>query len=157
MYVLYFLCYHELVNKDLYIATPPHSAQLRGIPHHSPKLYIRVRAIVWACGRGQRDTQTRVTTIHFASSTTHANCNNQAYSEYKHVLANILRSLFVARTPAVEARSPDCRSNVENAPVGGGRARATSVAVPRAESLRRSSTAVVLNVARTLRQQVDRR
>jgi len=42
--------------------------------------------------------------------------SNQAYSEYKHVLANILRSLFVARTPPVEARSPDCRSNVENAP-----------------------------------------
>jgi len=38
--------------------------------------------------------------------------NNQAYSEYKHALGNILRSLFVARTPAVEARSPDCRSNV---------------------------------------------
>ena len=37
---------------------------------------------------------------------------------YKHVLANILRSLFVARTP-VEARSPDYRSNVENDPVDG--------------------------------------
>jgi len=35
------------------------------------------------------------------------------------VLANILRSLFVARTPPVEARSADCRSNVENAPLGG--------------------------------------
>jgi len=45
---------------------------------------------------------------------------NQAYSEYKHALANILRSLFVARTPPMEARSPDCRSNVENAPDGGG-------------------------------------
>jgi len=42
--------------------------------------------------------------------------NNQAYSEYKHVLANILRSLFIVRMPPVEARSPDCRSNVENAP-----------------------------------------
>jgi len=31
-------------------------------------------------------------------------------------LANILRLLFVARTPPVEARSPDCCSNVENAP-----------------------------------------
>jgi len=31
---------------------------------------------VWAYGRGQTDTQTRVTTIHFASSTTHAKCNN---------------------------------------------------------------------------------
>jgi len=26
---------------------------------------------------------------------------------------------FCARTPPVEARIPDCRSNVENAPVGG--------------------------------------
>jgi len=42
--------------------------------------------------------------------------SNQAQSEYKHVLANILRSLFVARAPPVEARSLDCRSNVENAP-----------------------------------------
>jgi len=40
---------------------------------------------------------------------------SQAQSEYKHVLANILRSLFVARTPLVEARSPGRRSNVENA------------------------------------------
>jgi len=30
---------------------------------------------VWAYGRGQTDTQTRVTTIHFESSTTHAKCN----------------------------------------------------------------------------------
>jgi len=50
--------------------------------------------------------------------------------EYKHVLANILRSLFVARTQPVEARSPDCRSNVENVPgrrpVAGGPAAPTS-------------------------------
>jgi len=44
---------------------------------------------------------------------------NQAYSEYKHVLANILHSLFVARTPSEEAHSPGCRSNVENAPIDG--------------------------------------
>ena len=37
-------------------------------------------------------------------------------SEYKHVLANILRSRYVATTPPVEARSPDYRSNVEKAP-----------------------------------------
>jgi len=45
--------------------------------------YIWVRAVVWACGRGQThtlthtqtDTQTRVTTIYFALSTTHAKCN----------------------------------------------------------------------------------
>jgi len=35
------------------------------------------------------------------------------------VLANILRSRYVARTPPVEARSPGCRSNVDNAPVDG--------------------------------------
>jgi len=47
--------------------------------------YIRVCVVVWAYGRGQTDTQThthrqadtqtRVTTIHFASSMTHAKCN----------------------------------------------------------------------------------
>ena len=37
---------------------------------------------------------------------------NQAQSEYKHALANILRSLFVARTPSEEAHSPGRRSNV---------------------------------------------
>ena len=37
-------------------------------------------------------------------------------SEYKHVLAHVLRSRYVARTPPVEARSPGRRSNVENAP-----------------------------------------
>jgi len=42
---------------------------------------------------------------------------NQAYSEYKHVLANILRSRYVARTPPLEARSPGRRGNVENASV----------------------------------------
>jgi len=42
-----------------------------------PPSYIRVRAVVWAYGRGQTDTQTCVTTIHFALSTTHAKCNHQ--------------------------------------------------------------------------------
>jgi len=48
----------------------------------------------------------------FSSSAQH----NHAQCEYKHVLANILRSLFVARMPSEEARSPGRRSNVENAP-----------------------------------------
>jgi len=50
--------------------------------------YTRVRAVVWAYGRGQTDiqidtntdTQTRVTIIHFASSTTHAKCNYEIAS-----------------------------------------------------------------------------
>jgi len=39
------------------IANPPNNAQLGGIPYHSVSLssYIRVRAIVWVCGRGQTD------------------------------------------------------------------------------------------------------
>jgi len=49
-----------------------------------PPSYIRVRAVVWAYGRGQTnrhadrqtDTQMHVTTIHFASSTTHAKCKH---------------------------------------------------------------------------------
>ena len=51
-----------------------------------PPSYIRVRAVVWAYGRGQTDRQTdiqtRVTTIHFASSTTHAKCNNYPRSSW---------------------------------------------------------------------------
>ena len=66
------LCCHSNATRAL-IANPPNSAQL-GDPLPRPR-YIRVRAIVWAYGRGQTHTQTRVTTIHFASSTTHAKCN----------------------------------------------------------------------------------
>jgi len=56
------------------IANPPNCAQLRETPYHSPT-YVQVRAVVWAFGDGQTDTQMRVTSIHFASSTTHAKCN----------------------------------------------------------------------------------
>jgi len=78
------------------IANPPNSAQLGGSLYLAPS-YIRVRAVMWAYGCGQthtqtdrqtdrqtdththRDTQTRVTTIHFASSRTHAKCNKLYY------------------------------------------------------------------------------
>jgi len=40
-------------------------------------------------------------------------------SEYKLVLANILRSRYVTRMPPLEARSPGRRSNIENVPVDG--------------------------------------
>jgi len=59
--------------------------QLEGNLYHAPS-YIRDGAAMWAYGRGQThththtdrqtDTQTRVTTIYFASSTTHAKCND---------------------------------------------------------------------------------
>ena len=77
---------HVLANisrsRYVAIATQPiHRLQIRPIVHNqgasptTPPSYIRVRAVVWACGRRQTDRQTRVTTIHFASSTTHAKCN----------------------------------------------------------------------------------
>jgi len=76
------------------IATQPvHRLQIRPTLHNygasptTPPSYIRVRAIVLAYDRGQthrhtdRHTHTRVTTIHFASFTTHAKCNfNKNYN-----------------------------------------------------------------------------
>jgi len=60
------------------IANPHNGAQLGGTPTIPPS-YMRVRAIVWACDEGethrQTGTQALVTTIHFASSATHAKCN----------------------------------------------------------------------------------
>jgi len=71
------LCCHSNATRAP-IANPPNSAQL-GAASTMPPSYIQVRAAVWAYGRRQTDThtdtQTRVTTIHFASSTTHAKCN----------------------------------------------------------------------------------
>jgi len=59
------------------IANPPNNAQQGGSLYHAPSS-IWVHAVVWSYGREQTHThtQTRVTTIHFASSTTHAKCNN---------------------------------------------------------------------------------
>ena len=50
----------------------------KGAPPTIPQSYIRVRAVVWACGEWQTDTQTCVTNVHFTSSTTHAKCNEQS-------------------------------------------------------------------------------
>jgi len=64
-------------SAPLPVANPPNCAQLGGIPYHSPKLHpgqcnsagMRPRTDT------QTDIQTRVITIHFASSTTHTKCN----------------------------------------------------------------------------------
>jgi len=48
---------------------------IRGHPYHFPT-YIRVRAAMSECGEGQTDTQPAVTSIHFASATPHAKCND---------------------------------------------------------------------------------
>jgi len=63
------------------IATQPvHRLQIRPIVHrgslyHAPKLHPGPCSSVGVAADRQTDTQTRVTTIHFASSTNHAKCN----------------------------------------------------------------------------------
>jgi len=47
-----------------------------------PPSDIRIAAVVWECGEGQTDTQTRVTAIHFASSTTHAKCDETHFKQF---------------------------------------------------------------------------
>ena len=50
------LCCHSNASRAP-IANPPNNAQL-GAASTMPPSYIRVRAVVWAYGRGQTDTQT---------------------------------------------------------------------------------------------------
>jgi len=75
-------CYCDADETRAPIANPPNSAQLEGTSYHSQvRAYIRIRA-VWSCGvegqtHRQTDTQTAVTTVHFASSTTRAKCNSK--------------------------------------------------------------------------------
>ena len=69
------------------IANPPNSAQLGGIPCHSPKLHLGSCNSVGMWPRTDRQTQThthtqtRTTKIHFVSFTTHAKCN-----DFEHVI-----------------------------------------------------------------------
>ena len=65
------------------IANPPNSAQLGGRLYHAPKLHLGPCSSVGV--RPQTNTQTRVTTIHFASSTTQAKCS------YDIVVSHILK------------------------------------------------------------------
>jgi len=81
----HFWCCHNNATSAP-IANPPNSAQLGGIPYHSP---VSPKSHPGPCNsvgmRPRTDTQTHkhtvtqthVTTIHFASSTTHAKCNDQ--------------------------------------------------------------------------------
>jgi len=71
------LCCHSNEIRAL-IANMPNRAQLGGNPTILPS-YIQVHA-VWECGEGHTDRQTRMTNIHFASSTTHAKCNNTDFT-----------------------------------------------------------------------------
>ena len=71
------LCCHSSATRAP-IANPPNSAQLGGSLYHAAKLHPGPCSSVGVGPRTDRqtDTQTRVTTIHFASSTTDAKCNN---------------------------------------------------------------------------------
>jgi len=63
------------------IANPSNSAQLEGIPYHSPSY---IRAVVWECCNGQTNRQTHRQTamanIHFALATPQAKCNYERMS-----------------------------------------------------------------------------
>jgi len=55
-YFTFGLCCHSNKTRAP-MANPPNSAQLEGTPT-TPPSYIRVRAVVWACGEGQTDRYT---------------------------------------------------------------------------------------------------
>jgi len=73
------------------IANPPNSAQLGSSLYQAPKLHPGLLGNVVV--RPRTDTQTRVTTIHSASSTTHAKCKQQLTVE---LLINVCISLCTA-------------------------------------------------------------
>jgi len=56
------------------IANPPNSAQLEGTQYHSPNLHPGLCSSV-LCGNVARVRHMDVTSIHFASATPHAKCN----------------------------------------------------------------------------------
>ena len=71
------LCCH---SKETHAPTvnPPNSAQLEGTPYHSPNLHPGPCSSVgmWRGTDRHTDTQTAVTTIHFASATPQKKCND---------------------------------------------------------------------------------
>ena len=79
------------------IANPPNSAQLEGT-HTIPPTYIWVGAVVWECREGQTDTQTAVTTIHFASVTPLVKCNEKSCFVYSAALMQCADEEYGVRT-----------------------------------------------------------
>jgi len=72
------LCCHSNATSAP-IANPPNGAQLGGSLYHAPKLHAGPCSSVGRTAT-DRHRQMRVTTIHFASSTTHPKCNED-YSQ----------------------------------------------------------------------------
>jgi len=66
---------------------PVHRLQIRRIVHNYrapptiPSTNIWVHAVVWECSKGQTNTQTAVTNIHFTLAMPHVKCNNKALRE----------------------------------------------------------------------------
>jgi len=83
------------------IVNPPNSAQLEGTRYHSPKLHpgpcssVGMRRGADTQTDTHSDTQTAVTTIHFASFTTHA---KRYYSKHKQSYFHIKRGKASVRT-----------------------------------------------------------
>jgi len=80
------LCYHSNETHAL-IANPPNTAQLEGTPT-IPKLRPGPCSSVGM--RRGTDTQTAVITIYFASSTTHAKCNNVHDLRYRPAIYQVI-------------------------------------------------------------------
>jgi len=74
------LCCHSNATRAP-IANPLNSAQQGGRLYHALKLHPGPCSSVGV--RPRADTQTRLTTIHFASSTTHTQCNNTRTNQTK--------------------------------------------------------------------------
>ena len=71
------------------IANPPNNAQLGGSLYHATKLHPGPCSSVGVRPRTDRHTDARVTTIHFASSTTHAKCNKLCFPRDKAIIISI--------------------------------------------------------------------
>ena len=92
------LCFHSNATRAP-IANPPNSAQLGGSLYHASKLHPGPCSSVGVWPRTDTHcdthTQTRVTTIHFASSTTHAKCKKRKICKNK--AHNVRSDLFCRR------------------------------------------------------------
>ena len=98
--VAFGLCCHSNETAEP-IVNPPNSAQLGDSLYHAPKLHpgpcISVGVRPWTDRHTDIRTQTAVTTIHFASSTTHAKCNEHIDKSYKNNTADSASADHYAR------------------------------------------------------------
>ena len=84
------LCCHSSKTRAP-IANSPNSAQLQGIPYHSPNLHPGLCSSVGMRQETDRHTPTSVTNRHFASSTTYTKCC-EIYIVHLHQSTNFLNA-----------------------------------------------------------------